>query len=212
MSTNRRKLATDAAVRTRSRPPAAAPGPLPVRRGRPRKFGVPSRPVTVTLPEPVIEALDAVDHDLSRAIVRLAQPEMAKQPHPPAEIARFGTRAVIVVNPTRTLERRAGVTLVPLPDGRALISFARSITPAHVELMIADALDDPDLDDSDRAIFTAIQDILRSARKTRGLSVEQRSIIVLEMDRRAKTSPAPAGNGVARQRRSATVATRTVNG
>jgi hypothetical protein len=206
-----RKRAAPAAAKTR---PSASPaaGPLPKQRGRPRKFGVPSRAVTVTLPEPVIDALEAIDADLGRAIVRVAQPEMAKLPHLPAEIARFGSRAVIVVNPTRTLERRTGVTLVPLPDGRALISFARSITPAHIELMLADALDDPELDDSDRAIFTAIQDILRSVRKTRGVRVEQRSIIVLETDRRDGAAPVPSGRGAARPRRSAAVSTRIVNG
>ena len=87
------------------------------RRGRPRKFEAPSRAVTLTLPEHVIDALGSVDADLSRAVVRLAQPEMAKRPHPPAELATFGTRAVIVVNPTRTLEQHTGVHLIPLPDG-----------------------------------------------------------------------------------------------
>ena len=211
MAAHSRKRAALAAAKTRP-PVFPAAGPLPRQRGRPRKFGVPSRAVTVTLPEPVIDALEAIDADLGRAIVRVAQPEMAKLPHLPAEIARFGSRAVIVVNPTRTLERRTGVTLVPLPDGRALISFARSITPAHIELMLADALDDPDLDDSDRAIFRAIQDILRSVRKTRGVSVEQRSIIVLETNRRAGAAPVPSGRGAARPRRSAPVSTRTVNG
>jgi hypothetical protein len=93
------------------------------RRGRPRKFARPSRAVTLTLPKEVIDALTAIDADLSRAVVRVTQPEMAKRPHPPAELAAFGRRAVIVVNPSRTLERRTGVVLVPLSDGRALISF-----------------------------------------------------------------------------------------
>jgi hypothetical protein len=197
---------------TRRKPAATAPGAFATRRGRPRKFGVPSRPITVTLPEPVIAALEAIDHDLGRAIVRLAQPEVAKRPHPAAEIARYGPHAVIVVNPTRTLERRTGVTLVPLPDGRALISFARSLTPAHIELMLADALDDPALTESDRAIFTAIQDILRSVRKTRGVSVEQRSIIVLETGRRAGGAAGSPSNSGARPRRRATVSKRIVNG
>ena len=202
MANQNRKLAGNA-PRPRTRPSeTAVPSAFGRQRGRPRKFGVPSRAVTVTLPDPVIEALEAIDPDLGRAIVRLAQPEMAKQPHAPAEIARFGPRAVIVVNPTRTLEQRTGVTLVPLPDGRALISFARSITPAHIELMLADAIDDPTLDESDRAIFVAIEDILRSVRKTRGVTVEQRSIIVLEMERRAAALPpkTPA-NGARRPRR-----------
>src|SRR5712671_7251114 len=90
---------------------------LAPRRGRPRKFVEPSRAVTLTLPESVIQALLAVDHDLSRAVVRVTQPEMAKRPHVPAELAMFGRHAVIVVTPTRTLEQRTGVLLVPLSDG-----------------------------------------------------------------------------------------------
>ena len=47
---------------------------LPPRRGRPQKFGRPSRAVTLTLPEDVIAALGRVDDDLSRAIVRVSKP------------------------------------------------------------------------------------------------------------------------------------------
>ena len=214
MPSQTRKAASVGASRSRPRTsPADRPATLAKQRGRPRKFGVAARAVTLTLPEPVIDALEALDADLARAIVRLAQPEMAKQPHPPAELAQFGARAVIVVNPTRTLERRTGVTLIPLPDGRALISFARSITPAHIELMLADALDDPDLEASDRAVFTAIEDILRSGRTTRGVTVEQRSIVVLETDRRAVAPSAntPA-NGAAKRRRSPGLPARLMNG
>ncbi len=85
------------------------------RRGRPRKFTAPSRAVTLTLPENVLAALDALDHDLSRAVVRIAQPELAKRPHPPAEVATFGRRGVIVVNPEPdargTHRHRAGPAL-----------------------------------------------------------------------------------------------------
>src|SRR3954466_6604886 len=58
---------------------AVTPAP---RRGRPRKFITPSRPVTVTLPEPVLEALAALDGDLGRAIVPLAQPILGPPPPP----------------------------------------------------------------------------------------------------------------------------------
>ena len=83
----------------------------------------PSRAVTLTLPDYVLDALSAIDPDLSRAVVRLTQPELAKQPHPPAELVRFGQSAVIVVNPTRTLEQRTGVNLIPLPglDGYGIV-------------------------------------------------------------------------------------------
>src|SRR5262245_46641589 len=174
---------------------------LGARRGRPRKFAAPSRAVTLTLPEHVIAALAGVDEDLSRAVVRLAQPELAKRPHPPAEVARFGSRAVIVVNPTRTLEQTTGVLLVPLPDGRALISFDAPVTIPQLELTIADAIDDHRLSRSDQAVFQAIGEILRGARRSKEVAVEQRHIIVLH-SRRAR------GPSVARRpRRLATART-----
>jgi hypothetical protein len=147
--------------------------------------------VTLTLPLHVIDALSSVDADLSRAIVRMAQPELARRPHPPAELASFGRRAVIVVNPSRALERRTGVALVPLPDGRALISFDHPTTAAGLELLIADAVEDSALPRADRAIFEAIQDILKNARRSGEVRVRQANIIVLE-GRRRRNQPRAA--------------------
>ena len=171
------------------------------RRGRPRKFSGPSRPVTLTLPLHVIAALSAVDADLSRAVVRIAQPELARRPHPPAELATFGRRAVIVVNPTRALERRTGVDLVPLPDGRALISFDRPTTPEALELMIADALDDRQLLAADRAVFEGIVNILKDARRASDVFLRQANIIVLEGRTRRRKHPAALAPARPRSRR-----------
>ena len=162
----------------------AAVSPLP-RRGRPRKFTAPSRPVTITLPDHVIGALAALDPDLGRAIVRLAQPLRGDRPHPPAELATFGRHSIIVVNPSRTLEKRTGIELIHLPDGRALISFDRSKTIAGLELMIADALEDPALSPADRGVFEAVAGILKSARRADNVELLQRHVIVLETRRGA---------------------------
>ena len=165
--------------------PSVAP-----RRGRPRKFTGPSRPVTLTLPVDTIEALASVDADLSRAIVRLVKPDIARR-HAAAELSRFGRRAVIVVNANRALERRAGVDLVPLPDGRALISLEESTTPAALELRIEDALEDPDLPAPDRHVFEAILEILKTARRSGDVALLRRNIIVLEGRRPARPGRRP---------------------
>jgi hypothetical protein len=136
--------------------------------------------VTLTLPEDVIAALEAVDHDLSRAVVRVAQPEMAKAPHPAAELATFGRYAVIVVNPTRTLEQRTGVLLIPLSDGRALIAFDESMTIDRLELAIQDELEDHGLPPEDALVFQAIRELLKEARRSNAVELRQRNIIVLE--------------------------------
>ena len=157
------------------------------RRGRPRKFLGPSRAVTLTLPEQVIAALSEIDRDLSRVVVRLAQPQLARKPHAPAELA------VIVVNPTRTLEDRTGVMLIPLSDGRALISFDPAMTTARLELTIRDVLEDRALIAEDRRVFAAIADILKTARRSRTVTLCQRHVIVLESSRgERRRVPRPA--------------------
>jgi hypothetical protein len=158
----------------------AAGAVAPPRRGRPRKFTVPARPVTVTLPEHVLQALHALDHDLGRAIVRLAQPALGAAPHAPAELTSFGRHAVIVVHPSRTLEQRTGVELLHLPDGRALISFDQTRTIPALELLIQDALEERELPPGDREIFEAIAGILKSARHSERVELLQRNVIVLE--------------------------------
>jgi hypothetical protein len=158
------------------------------RRGRPRKFAAPSRAVTLTLPEDVIAALGALDSDLSRAVAQLTQPLLATRPHAPAELAVFGKRAVIVVHPSRRLERQIGVDLVPLPDGRALIAFEQPMSIPQLELMLQDVIEGRDLPDEDQLTFEAIADILRTARRSDNVALHQRNIIVLEAKRGTVTN------------------------
>ena len=160
-------------------------GGLARRRGRPRKFAAPSRSVTLTLPETVLATLSAIDADLSRAVVRVAQSKLARRPRPPAELVAFRGRAVIVVKPTRTLEEQTGILLIPLSDGRALISFDESMTVARLELRIEDALEDHRLSEADRRIFAAIRALLKNARRSGDVTLQQRNIIVLESLRRS---------------------------
>src|SRR4029450_5969543 len=123
------------------------PGPPPQSPG-------PSRAVTVTLPEGTFDTLRAIDPDLSRAIVRLAERVRPPRRQPPAaQLAVLGPRAVITARPTRTLEQRAGVDLVPLPDGRALISFDQPHTVEELELLLYDALADARLAEGGGQVF-----------------------------------------------------------
>ena len=150
------------------------------RRGRPRKFESPSRAITLTLPESVLAVLSSIHQDISRAVVQLTQRRAASKPKPMAELSIFGRNAVITVRPTPSLEKRAGVHLVPLPDGRALISFEQPQTIAELELTLQDALEDRGLTGDDRAVFESIVAILKDARRSRDVTLHRRNIIVLE--------------------------------
>jgi hypothetical protein len=139
--------------------------------------------VTITLPDDVVRVLRAADPDLSRAIVRLTEKSGSALIHRPAvELTHYGHSAVIVVTPKKGIERLPGVALVPLPDGRALISLDPRTGVAEFEVMVRDALDSDGMPPSERAVLEALADILRAARRSRTLSLRERSIIVLESE------------------------------
>lgn len=160
------------------------------RRGRPQKYGRAARAVTVTLPEDVLSRLAGVHRDIGSAIVRLAErldaPRSAFSGH--AEISRYGKRAVILVPPLKALSRLKGVQLVPIGDGRALISLESNGSVAAFELQVRDAMERPDVKGSDRDALSSLVTVLREARASRVVRVEDRSIIVLVSKRGPRVS------------------------
>jgi hypothetical protein len=161
----------------------------PARRGRPPKFVRPARPITVTLPEDVLDALRAIDPDIARAIVRLAEPHLEKAPHPSAELRSFGSRSVILVPPSSQLGARTGVELVPLSDGRALIAFDERLSAPQLELRIADAVADIELAPADRALFESLGALLRTLRQSSTLRIRERRILVVQHARTPSPRP-----------------------
>jgi hypothetical protein len=151
------------------------------RRGRPRKYGRPATAVTVTLPDDVLTRLSSIHADVGSAIVNLVERRLpARLPSiRAAEVSRYGNRAVIIVTPSRALRRLAGVQLVPVGDGRALISLSPSTSIPSLELQVRDAIEQLPATDRDRHGLQLLADILRRSRGTRGLTSEARTIIVL---------------------------------
>jgi hypothetical protein len=158
--------------------------------GRPKKYGRLSRAITVTLPEDVIARLTAIDADVGRSIVRLVERSTPARPTAvrSAETASYGSHAVIIVTPAEVLKRLAGVQLVPIGNGRALISLEHSQSISRLELDIRDAIDANRANAPEREALEAIADILRQARQSGEVVLEERTIIVLTRKRRRKTS------------------------
>lgn len=141
--------------------------------------------MTITLPEDVLVRLTAVDADLGRAIVLLAERNGKPRIRAvrPAELATYGNHAVIVVNPAKALKRLAGVQLVPIGNGRALISLDHPHSIPQLELSVRDAIERGEMSHLERQTLEAIAEILQQARRSHGVAVEERTIIVLESKR-----------------------------
>ena len=160
----------------------------PARRGRPSKYGRPSRAVTVTLPEDALTRLGAVDTDLGRAIVKVVEYRTpARVPAiKPAEIASYGNHAVIIVTPAKALKRLPSVQLVPIGNGRCLIALEPPHSIPQLELDIRDVLARDSITGAERGTLEAVVEILRGARASRDLKPEERTIIVLESKRKRR--------------------------
>jgi hypothetical protein len=159
-------------------------------RGRPSKYGRPARAVTVTLPEDVLARLSAVHADVGSAIVSLVEKSAPVRTEPirSAEVTRYGNRAVIIVTPSPTLRRLRGVQLVPVGNGRALISLSSETSISSLELQVRDALERLGPEDRDREGLRSLADILRRSRGSRELAAEARTIIVLAPKARRRVS------------------------
>lgn len=142
--------------------------------------------MTVTLPEDVLARLHSLDVDLGRAIVRVTEKQRPARTatRRAAEVARYGKHAVIVVTPLRALKRLPGIELVPIGDGRALISLEPGRSVSEFELGVRDAAAAPGIPDDERDALGDIAAILKSTRARGGARVRERTIIVLESSRR----------------------------
>jgi hypothetical protein len=137
--------------------------PLKPGRGRSRKYGRAARAITVTHPEDVRRRLAGVHTDLGRAIVALAERNGHERARP-ARAAEIATYGIILVTPAKSLKRLSFVPLVPLDNGRALISLDHEHSIAELELDIRDALERRAVAATERAVLQTIGRILRQAR------------------------------------------------
>jgi hypothetical protein len=124
--------------------------------------------------------------DLGRAIVATVEgtARPSRRIAPPAEIAAYGSHAVILVTPVKALRKIPGVELIPVGENRALVSLAQPHSIAQLELDIRDILESGTVPAREREALEGIAAILRQARASRAFSLSERTIIVLEARRR----------------------------
>lgn len=156
-------------------------------RGRPPKFGRPSRLVALTLPEDVLAWLRSLDPDPARAIVRLfdqghPRPEEVPGDAPLADIVVLTRRRGLIVVDRRAFAGLPDVDLLPLDATRAFLALEVGSGLADLELAIADRLDEVPAG-SERESLSELRARLREWRRDPAWTFEARSILVAEQRR-----------------------------
>jgi hypothetical protein len=150
------------------------------RRGRPPKFGRPAQLITLTLPEDVVTWLSTIDPDLGWAIVKLHERATKGRRGRPSQVADLvqlpGQRALILVQP-EPFKNLAGVSIIPLADGRGFLALEAGRGVSDLELAVIDRLEASSLATAEREALTHLRTLLRQWRQE-GVRFESRSIIV----------------------------------
>jgi hypothetical protein len=165
------------------------------KRGRPPKFGRPSRVVAVTLPEEVVRGLRRLHPDLGWAIVTLfekapTRKSSAAESQPDAELVRIAERRSLIVVNRGVFKSLPGINIIPLHGDRAFLALDLGRGMTDLELAVIDRLDDPTVDGRERKALLKLRSQLRIWRHDRALRFHSRAIIVVEQ-RRAPRSPLP---------------------
>ena len=137
-------------------------------KGRPPKFKEARRPVTVTLPESTLARLATIDPDRARAIVKAshaAMPGDAKERKPVELIEVMPGLGIIMVGPSRYLQKIKWLRLIELAPLRFLVTIPTGTAVDSLELELVDLLQSVKPDEEwEKSLLEDLRDLMRNLR------------------------------------------------
>ncbi len=147
--------------------------------GRPAKFDEPSRPVTITLPDRILDRLAEIGDDRAKAIVKAVEAVLAGGPCAPAsepvgELAVAKDESLLVVARSRLLAAVPWITLIEIAPGRHLLSLRDGATIEKLEVTLGDLLDsNPDASQAERNVLRTLLSRIRAPRRNHAVRKEE---------------------------------------
>ena len=149
--------------------------------GRPPKFAEPSRPVTLTLPESILEELQQVHPDRGRAIVELTKKARRADGAAKAlvEIVEMAKNTgLVIIGPSKAIRKMPFLRLVEVAPMRYLLAFEQGCNFHNLEIAIIDALDD-EHEKQERELLTQLLHHIRGLRKSKRVSMAEILVVRL---------------------------------
>lgn len=145
--------------------------------GRPAKFAEPRRPVTMTLPERILDRLAEIDADRARAVVKAVEAALGGaggSAEAVAELPVAADESLLTVPRCRALAAIPWIRLVEISPGRNLISLRDGIPIEKLEVALEDALDAKDGPGAaERRVLRTLLERIRMPRRNRSVLSEQ---------------------------------------
>lgn len=143
--------------------------------GRPPKFAEPRHPVTMTLPERILDQLAEIDPDRANAVVKVTEAVSGagKGHFRPVElIEMYPGKSLIVVGPSKALKKIPWLRMIEIANARYLLSLASGTPIEALEVSLRDLFHDLELQENRREIsmLNELLDIIGRQRRARRLS------------------------------------------
>ncbi len=150
--------------------------------GRPPKYSEASRPITVTLPERILQNLHSINPDRSRAIVKCVEALMAKGDGPFKSVELIELmqgKALIVVGQSSSLRQIEWLRLLEIAPFRYLLILPSGTAIEVLEVTIQDLLRNLDPSSSENALLKELLDVISHQR--RGHSISKAEILFIDI-------------------------------
>ena len=142
--------------------------------GRPPKFEEASSPITVTLPLRTLQALERVDRDRAKAMVKCVDALVATALDEQRRVEVIKVcegYGLIVIGPCPSLANVPGLRLVEIAPLRFLLVITENCSPHALELAIMDLIERlPPEESEERALLIELRQQLSLHRRREGVS------------------------------------------
>lgn len=153
--------------------------------GRPPKFHEPRHPVTMTLPERILEQLVEINPDRTLAVVKATEAVMGggKGHFKPVELVEMASgKSLIVVGPCKALRKIPWLKLIEIARTRYLLILPSGTPIEALEVALGDLSRNPELQKNEResAVLHELLNLIGNQRRARHLSKAE--ILIIDSD------------------------------
>ncbi len=146
--------------------------------GRPPKFREPRHPVTMTLPERILDQLAEIDPDRTRAVVKVTETVLGtgQGKYKPVELVEMSPgKSLIVVGPSKALRKIPWIKLIEIARTRYVLSIPSGTPIEALEVTLRDLSHNLELqkDERENAVLNELMNLIGSQRRSQRLSKEE---------------------------------------
>jgi hypothetical protein len=153
--------------------------------GRPPKFREPRHPVTMTLPERILDQLAEIDKDRACAVVKVTEAVVGtgKEHFNPVELIEMAPgKSLIVVGPSKALRKIPWLKMIEIATARYLLTIPSGTAIEVLEVALRDLFHSPEWQEKEREaiILHELLDLIGHQRRAQRLSKAE--ILVVDTD------------------------------